>query len=605
MKILTDTKKDSLGTYPFPRSSLIDATTTEYCRSVWCLVLTINSHTSHLQYGRYSLRLHTMDSDDTDLQGSANLDQALLESLFYHEMALMEDDSSSLLPPHLFSSLFSSTPSDHHHSNNNISNNADPGTIAEKALLSDFGVNSLPVSTQWESTQQQQQQAVLPQPSVPGSHSQQHASSRPMALQPPTHQTTKSKITLSQGVPVPNPSYAHASSSNQSNNMPPVAPAPTHALPPEEKRKKLVSQFAMLASRLGITLPPQVVQVLQTTVDSAMENEAVPVSTTAAAVPASYSSVGGVGPQHHSQSAQSGSVIPPAVFPARHEPAPLPPMKATPAVQQLQSTAEAAIAAVTNRKRSAEQAVGSNGNNNDSADNGKGAIATLAHSKRRKKPRLADCETRLADLKSENELLKRHLHNIANQSHKFDQERLGAETRMTFLLKQEAADVEMDSAIKNYTELYSDYGRRRHQELTFHLEQLQRLANPTNFTKMGLWSLENSNMDPKRNPVAGILQKELAITGQQGRKILEQRQKIRDVCANLKECFALIGKLKALCEQKTKIFHDRMSKCREILSPKQVVKLLIWIDGHSHLLESVCPGWQSERIQSKTKPKKS
>lgn len=41
--------------------------------------------------------------------------------------------------------------------------------------------------------------------------------------------------------------------------------------------------------------------------------------------------------------------------------------------------------------------------------------------------------------------------------------------------------------------------------------------------------------DPKRNPIAGILQKELGITTQQGRKILEQRQKIRDVSSNLKE----------------------------------------------------------------------
>ena len=268
-------------------------------------------------------------------------------------------------------------------------------------------------------------------------------------------------------------------------------------------------------------------------------------------------------------------------------------MKATPTVQQLQNTAEAAIAAVTEkRKRSLEEAGAA------SAKDGS-AAATLAYSKRRKKPRLADCESRLAQLKSENDVLKRHLHNISNQSHKFDQERAEAETRMKYLLQQDADTVQMDAAIKNYTELYSDYGRRRHQELTFHLEQLQRLANPTNFTKMGLWSLENSHMDPKRNPVAGILQKELAVTAQQGRKILEQRQKIRDVCANLKECFALIGKLKALCEQKTKIFHDRMSKCREILSPKQVVQLLIWIDGHSHLLEKVCPGWGSERIRSK------
>ena len=52
---------------------------------------------------------------------------------------------------------------------------------------------------------------------------------------------------------------------------------------------------------------------------------------------------------------------------------------------------------------------------------------------------------------------------------------------------------------------------------------------------MGLWTLGQQSKDPKRNPIAGILQKELGITAQQGRKILDQRQKIRDVCSNLKE----------------------------------------------------------------------
>lgn len=152
-----------------------------------------------------------------------------------------------------------------------------------------------------------------------------------------------------------------------------------------------------------------------------------------------------------------------------------------------------------------------------------------------------------------------------------------------------------------------------------------RLANPTNFTKMGLWTLggQSSNKD-RGNPIAGMLQKELGISAQQGRKILDQRQKIQKVCLNLKEvralclriysnnkrndslfsfrcqCLVLLGKLKALCEQKTKIFHDRMTKCREILTPKQVVKLLIWIDENSNTLGSVCPGWGSEQFQSKT-----
>jgi hypothetical protein len=67
-----------------------------------------------------------------------------------------------------------------------------------------------------------------------------------------------------------------------------------------------------------------------------------------------------------------------------------------------------------------------------------------------------------------------------------------------------------------------------------------RLANPTNFTKMGLWTLGGQSSNDRGNPIAGMLQKELGITIQQGRKILEQRQKIQDVCSNLKEvCMAL------------------------------------------------------------------
>jgi hypothetical protein len=131
---------------------------------------------------------------------------------------------------------------------------------------------------------------------------------------------------------------------------------------------------------------------------------------------------------------------------------------------------------------------------------------------------------------------------------------------------------------------------------------------PTTFTKMGLWALgqnEGFFTNPKRNPIAGILRKELGITPVQGRKILEQRQKIRNVCDNLKQCLVLLGKLQTLSERKQKVFHDRMSKCQEILTPLQVVKLLLWVDEHSHLLESVCPGWGSERIRSKeeSKPK--
>ena len=56
--------------------------------------------------------------------------------------------------------------------------------------------------------------------------------------------------------------------------------------------------------------------------------------------------------------------------------------------------------------------------------------------------------------------------------------------------------------------------------------------------------------------------------------------------------------------KKQKIFADRMNKCQEILTPEQVVKLLVWIDENDSVLESACPGWGSERIRDQ-KPVKS
>ena len=118
---------------------------------------------------------------------------------------------------------------------------------------------------------------------------------------------------------------------------------------------------------------------------------------------------------------------------------------------------------------------------------------------------------------------------------------------------------------------------------------------------MGIFVLGQNTINPKENPIAGILQKELDITPQQGRKILDQSAKIKALCENLKECLSLLSNLRSLCEQKTQIFHDRMNKCREILTSKQVVKLIKWIDDHTLLLESVCPGWGTEHIHKLTK----
>ena len=113
---------------------------------------------------------------------------------------------------------------------------------------------------------------------------------------------------------------------------------------------------------------------------------------------------------------------------------------------------------------------------------------------------------------------------------------------------------------------------------------------------MGLWTIAKANDSKdlsKQNPLIGILSKELNISPQQTRKILDQRQKIRDLCNNLNASLLLLQKLKDLCEQKNKTFNNRMTKTREILTPKQVVKLIMWIKDYSDVLGNICPGWTS------------
>jgi len=121
---------------------------------------------------------------------------------------------------------------------------------------------------------------------------------------------------------------------------------------------------------------------------------------------------------------------------------------------------------------------------------------------------------------------------------------------------------------------------------------------------MGLWTIAKANdsKDPsKQNPLIGILQKELDISSHQTRQILNQRQKIRDLCQNLNATFSLLEKLKDLCEQKNKTFNDRLNKTRQILTPRQVVKLVMWIKNYSDVLGTICPGWTSEQLVKRPK----
>jgi archaellum component FlaC len=217
-----------------------------------------------------------------------------------------------------------------------------------------------------------------------------------------------------------------------------------------------VEQFATLASRLGIELPTNV---LQSLTSQASKNDPV--------LPQQQESHYRYDPVDDDDSPQAQQA---AFFKSETEEGSTSPFDdVAPTIEELRRTAEEAIAAVTNKKRSYDDTAGE--------AKGVGDTNKPLYSKRRKKPRLSDCETRLAELKAENEHLKRHLQNVSNKAYRFDQEKEEAGKRIRRLHDANAGPEEMAKAVQEFSDMYSDYGINRQQELSFHLEQLQRYVS--------------------------------------------------------------------------------------------------------------------------------
>lgn len=338
------------------------------------------------------------DSDHGDIsspesRGSPSLDHAdhaLLESLFYSEMMLL-DGSSSVSSD--FMAYLSSDPE-------SSANVPDAKTIAERAMLNDFGVAQVSTANN-----------AISAPSMP---------ENPQLAAPGSVWVDK------QGPSVAAQEQPQSPGSNDDSQQ-------------DDRAQLLVDQFANLAGRLGISLPSNVLTELSR---QAIENEAQGNGNSGIAnasngtIPSKIQT--GLGKDPQDDSAQVASHI-----------------------RQLQTTAEAAIAAVSqNRKRPQD----------GTSESSKPPL----YSKRRKKPRLSDCESKLAMLKAENAMLTRHLDNVSNKSEKFEEARRKQEQDMRRLVEERADPEELKCLLSKFSEMYSDYGKHRAEELSFHLQQLER-----------------------------------------------------------------------------------------------------------------------------------
>lgn len=521
-----------------------------------------------------------------DFLNDSSLEHALLESIFYNEMMAMENINSGF---GLLESLEEDNDIDIQYSSSSVQDDSE----------SDLGGSSVHTASN--------------QPPAPAAATTLHSHSASAGGR--FHSTSHPNLQQLNCDTIQLTSHTHV---NQYTNVahpvyvPPVpAPVPVpvnarppyhvsmtnHAIPTNTKdsqhiptgvsQSQLVNQFQSLASRFGITLPPQVLN--EITKAAATSRTRPDASSSISSTPSLLTQKlhGGTNAKSIEENKMTGAgaaIQIPITTPLSTSNVPN-------NIKQLHEAAEAAIAAVESSRK-----------------NGDVIVEPIKPTtiRRKRKATMPESEEKLQQLKAENEMLRRQWERRTHNEAKFEEERKASEKKLKEIVmvtndknEKPSKQQEAKETLSRFSEMYSDYGRYRQEELIFHLNQLERLAAPTTFTKMSLWTLGQGKSfytKPKNNPIAGILQQELGITPAQARKIFAHRERIQTLMKSMKEVPRLISELKALCQKKQKLFHDRMTKCQEILTPEQVAKLLVWVDDNAATLEHVCPGWGSERM---------
>jgi len=159
----------------------------------------------------------------------------------------------------------------------------------------------------------------------------------------------------------------------------------------------------------------------------------------------------------------------------------------------------------------------------------KNSLETAKENRRKRRQRYLEMEERLEALKTENAELNAHMLNITQRTTEAQKQRVDMErimrSHLTNAADSSTSQSELATLIKQYKEVYADYGKFRQREVEYHLQQIQRLLRPSKTTKMYLWTLqqEKGTTDSRPSSLFNILSKELELSEDQTRQIQEHK----------------------------------------------------------------------------------
>ena len=171
---------------------------------------------------------------------------------------------------------------------------------------------------------------------------------------------------------------------------------------------------------------------------------------------------------------------------------------------------------------------------------------------------------------------------------------------MDELLKSgKASESEIYAKIEEYKEKFADYGRDRRSAMEFHLKNVERLLMPTQTTSFIMSTLKdsdksigNSNNPNQQHTIVSapqpsapktskelftLLVKRLEVTPAQASALKDSRFVAQEMDETLQETLQVLTELRSRLAQCGQDLETEFSCIRQILTPSQSAKFLVWV----------------------------
>ena len=240
--------------------------------------------------------------------------------------------------------------------------------------------------------------------------------------------------------------------------------------------------------------------------------------------------------------------------------------------------------------------------------------------RKRKKEKKAMLRQQLVQLEADNLQLRLKLQ-VGHDKLRDDNGHEHITTKLDAMIREGASEADIQQAVAELQERYSDYGRDRRSAIDFHVSQLRRCLQPTQTTRAILWlmSLAAQFHDPatgeirytEPNEVFNLwldLLNEVKPSPQQKKLMVSYtapspsgNDPFADIKSVTQTCNSMLDRLADIIGNKNESLDMEMANIQTILSASQVAKFILWIDQNPacmQMLEALWPHISSHSVPS-------